>query len=217
MRGWTIGGLIALVAILAMGMASLRDPECEWAEIAPGAAAAILVTATAFAILRRGRAPACMALTIAGGSYFLASWPLGTEPRMIPIASSLVERIVLRLDGVTNPKPVDHSRVQSRFMPDIYKRPEAEQMAIFEEWQFYSDSYRYWDDHRPNRLMFARRIAHAWLALALGGLAAIASSLIFGQRSRYDDWGREAALREHQLESASEGAADGEPHVWPCP
>lgn len=213
MRGWTIGGLIALVALLALGMASLRDPWCEWAVIAPGVAAAILVIAAALAILRRGRSPACSAFAIAGSAYLLASWPFGPEPRTIPVASGLVERVVLRLDRVTNPKPVDHSRVQTRFMSDIYKRPEAEQAAIFEEWNFYFLSYRDWDDHHADRLIYARRIAHAWLSLALGGLAALASSLIFGGRSRYDNLVHEAALKAPQPKIAPEGAADGQPNV----
>ncbi len=213
MRGWTIGGLIALVALLALGMASLRDPWCEWAVIAPGVAAAILVIAAALAILRRGRSPACSAFAIAGSAYLLASWPFGPEPRTIPVASGLVERVVLRLDRVTNPKPVDHSRVQTRFMPDIYKRPEAEQAAIFEEWNFYFLSYRDWDDHHPDRLIYARRIAHAWLSLALGGLAALASSLIFGRRSRYDGSGRESISRDTGTDVAPQGVDDVNGHL----
>jgi hypothetical protein len=218
-RRWTIGGALGLIALLAVGMAALRDSECEWAEIAPGVALGTLLIAAALAILRRGRDRACLAFAAIGGAYFLAAWPIGPIPRRVPIASTVIERIVLEFDAVTNPPPpIRHQRWFGAVgRAALRNRPKAEYAAIIREMNVDGERDRRWENHRPWRLMFGRKIAHAWLSLALGSLAAIAAALIFGRRSRYDDCGRVSGLREDQPDATLEGAADGEPHVSPCP
>ena len=202
MRRWTIAGMLGLVAMLGLGMAALRDSGGVWAAVAPGLAGASFLAAASLAILRRGRSPGLAAFAAVGGAYFLTSWPMGYAPRNLPVASTAIERVVSEMDAVANAKPRErHPELK------IYvgiKVPDAGLFAVHME--KHADELRRgsWMSHRHERLNFGRKIAHSWLSLALGGLAALAATLIFGRRPRYDGSGREPQSRGVRPETVSE-------------
>ena len=222
MRRWTIAATLGLIALLAAGMAALRASEGAWAESAPLAVGVLFLLLASGATCTRWRSPALAAFVVVGSIYFLMSWSKGQIPFSIPVAPKLIDRIVTEVIDTTHPQPrqprfrVNDDRerelLERRYL-DFWQRQSEEKTrqmdadfheldVAFLERANHSRRWLDWMDLREKRLEIGHRIAHAWLSMALGGLAAFAAALIFGRRSRYDDPRGEPVSRVDRTELA---------------
>jgi hypothetical protein len=176
----TIAANLALIGLVAVGLASLRDGSQVWAEVVCLSGDAFLVLALALALLRRGRDGWWLGFALFGWGYLLLAFAVA--PKAPPIAWATRQLDVLAADAHARADPLP-PRPPPWPGRDAFMKlslEERERRAI--KSNVYSEKSRINRNNLRWRIEQTRRIGHTWIGLMFGSLGAMLGAWLVRRR-----------------------------------
>jgi hypothetical protein len=168
----TIAGSLILIATIGVSLAAIRESSLVWAAVVPLCVSAFFAYAAAMAVLRRDRRSAWIALIGLGLPYFVASILLTPWIGPIPVITPLIDQGSTRLDPPPPPMSEFLNRKEWMKLPVELRKPHVIKMNLE------SERDRQYQLSLESRRAASRVIAHSYLSLILGGMAALVPGLL---------------------------------------
>jgi hypothetical protein len=163
MGRWTIGGVLGMIALIAVSLAAIREASLVWAAVVSYCVGASFILVATFAVLRRVRRTIWLGFSALGGGFFLLTVPFGSTIGPIPGIGPFIDAVSSRLDP---PPPPIHDLwlPPERWMKLPLEERKARTIVLTQD----SEKDRIYTRALVSRREASRSIFHSLLSLLIG-------------------------------------------------